>query len=499
MTYRIGNKKHVFINWDLIEPGYGVAWKGEHPTSREMPYGIRLRVGKPDIDRTPIIQSDRPWESSVNAYATMFEDEGRYRLYYESYYQRPDDEPSDLRAMLSYAKSTDGVNWVKPELGQVEFNGSKANNLVYALDVSRGRGSHGGTVFKDPSAPPDERYKLIHMGQENGTMRIFGAVSPDGVRWTAIEKELINDYMSDTQTIVRFDEEKGKYVRLFPHLARLRAQQMARAARHRLRGNRRFSHLAPPQLIVEPDLNDPPEVDIYTNGYSVWPDAADAHLMFPAFYQRTYDTTATHIMTSRDGLHWERPQREPLIPAGEPGSDWEGGVYAGCGLVSLKPGKVSLLLGPKWHTHNQGHYPDERLKTPPNRGELTLATWRQDGFIALEANSVGSFTTAPLIFEGSRLKLNAWTRFAGEIRVEVIDPTADVYTVLDSGNQYLDFNSNSNAAPGYTLDECDPFSGDALDHIVTWGGNADLSRWVGQPIRLRFWMRRARLYSLQFV
>lgn len=499
MTYYVGSNKQVFINWDLIEPGYGVAWKGERPTSREMPYGIQLRVNPPRLDKTPIIQSDRPWETFINCYATMFEDDGIYRLYYESYYREPSDEPSDLTAMLSYAESTDGVNWVKPELGQVEFKGSKANNIVYALDVSRGRGSHGGTVFKDPSAAPEERYKLIHMGRENGVMRVFGATSPDGIRWTAIEKHLIDNYMSDTQTIVRYDADKGKYVGYFRAWRGYEAGKWHGRRAIAYAETEDFRNWPRPEIIVEPNLSDAPEVDIYTNGYSLWPGTNNAHLMFPAFYQRTYDVTQTLMYTSRDGIHWDRPQHEPIIPAGEPGTGWEGGVYAGCGLVSLNPGEVSLLVGPKWHTHNEGHYPEGRPEPPPDRGHLALATWRQDGFMALEAESLGSFTTAPMVFEGSQLKLNAWTRFGGEIRVEVIDPEADVYSVIDVGNEYLDFNSNSNAAEGYTLNDCEPFTGDSLEHIVKWNGTADLSQWAGQPIRLRFWMRRARLFSLQFV
>ena len=34
--------------------------------------------------------------------------------------------------MTCYAESKDGIHWKKPELGLVEFNGSKANNIVMA-------------------------------------------------------------------------------------------------------------------------------------------------------------------------------------------------------------------------------------------------------------------------------------------------------------------------------------------------------------------------------
>jgi len=216
MPYTFGNTKQVFIDWDLIEPGYGVAWGGEKPVTWEMPAGVRLAVHPPRIEAAPLVQPDHFWESFNNAYTTLFEDEGRYRLYYECYYYPEVEEPhSDLKAMLAYAESTDGVNWVKPAIGTVSIDGSSENNLVFGRELSRGRGAHGATVFKDPSAPPAERYKMVHMGREDGKACVFGAVSADGLTWTSLEKPLIIDFMSDTQTVMAFDPEKGKYVGYF--------------------------------------------------------------------------------------------------------------------------------------------------------------------------------------------------------------------------------------------------------------------------------------------
>ena len=102
----------------------------------------------------------------------------------------------------------------------MEFDGSRRNNIV-----ARGRGLTG-YVFEDPSAPPEERFKLttmrggiyepeldadglpVELGptasddfelQEElregytgkwGQMKGFlaGAVSPDGLRWTAVDR-----------------------------------------------------------------------------------------------------------------------------------------------------------------------------------------------------------------------------------------------------------------------------------------------------------------------
>ena len=50
-TVELGSRKHVFIDWDLIEPGYGLSFGGERPESWEMPHGLRLPAPLPRLRR----------------------------------------------------------------------------------------------------------------------------------------------------------------------------------------------------------------------------------------------------------------------------------------------------------------------------------------------------------------------------------------------------------------------------------------------------------------
>jgi len=50
--------------------------------------------------------------------------------------------------------------------------------------------------------------------------------------------------------------------------------------------------------------------------------------------------------------------------------------------------------------------------------------------------------------------------------------------------------------PGFTVAESREIQGDALDHPVRWSDNADLSKLMGQEIRLKFHMTRARLHAM---
>ena len=481
MSYNLGKAKHVFLDWHFIEPGYGVAWGGEKPTSWEMPSGIRLTVHPPTISSAPIVIADRPWESFINVYATLLSENGLHRLYYESHYHAPNgEEHNDLKGVLAYAESRDGVDWIKPKIGGVSFQGSTDTNLIFGGDVSLGRGGHGAGVFKDPSAPPEERYKLVHMAHVDGKQCVCGAVSEDGLHWKALEKPLITGYMSDTQTIIAFDEQKGCYVGYF--------RGWIGYERGKYHGRRTIAYAESdtfetwpiPETIVAPDVHDNPDTDIYTNAYTRWPGTVDAHLMFPAMYERSADVLEVHMFTSRDGLHWQRPLRKPIVGRGAASSGWEGGVYAGCGLITMPTGEWALPISPKWHTHNELHFRQAYPEDPPDRGHIRLALWRPDGFTSLDAPVEGRCTTIPFTFSGSQLKVNACTQFGGDIAFELVK-------------------ADGEQIPGFTFDECDALSGDGPQHIVAWNGKSDVSAWIGQEMRLRLRMRRASLYALQFI
>ena len=84
--------------------------------------------------------------------------------------------------------------------------------------------------------------------------------------------------------------------------------------------------------------------------------------------------------------------------------------------------------------------------------------------------------TKPLTFTGSKLSLNIASR--GPTRVEL----------QDAGGKPL---------PGFALDDCTAIVGDQIEQTVSWKGGS-LSALAGQPVRLRFVLREADLYSFQF-
>ena len=92
-------------------------------------------------------------------------------------------------ALTYYAESTDGVSWVKPSLGLVEFAGSKSNNIVLNTNCDPNRG-----VFLDShETNASRRFKMFGSFGDKGTqvtgMRRSGVatlVSPDGIHWEGL-------------------------------------------------------------------------------------------------------------------------------------------------------------------------------------------------------------------------------------------------------------------------------------------------------------------------
>jgi hypothetical protein len=86
-----------------------------------------------------------------------------------------------VNCCVCYAHSGDGVKWEKPELGLVEFNGSRRNNIV---DFPDHRMWSTCAVLHDPEeGDPARRFKMAYEADVGGKKRFCVAFSPDGFGW----------------------------------------------------------------------------------------------------------------------------------------------------------------------------------------------------------------------------------------------------------------------------------------------------------------------------
>jgi hypothetical protein len=434
----IGSRLELFVDRHLIGRMEGVDLRLHHPQPREK-----------------VLAFDRPWEGASSAYATVFQDEGRFCLYYRG--SPWGGEPQ----VTCYAESDDGVNWARPSLGLYEFNGTRDNNIVWT-----GEGSHNLAPFRDanPGAPPSQRFKAL------GGKPPLAFASPDGVRWEKLLPEpVLTQGAFDSQNVAFWDTARGcyaAYYRAYRGGGRSGERTVARST------SADFLHWSGPELI---DLGAAPPEHLYTNATLPYPRAPHLLLAFPMRFlpnrQVVRDSALPGVsdavlMSSRDGVRFQRTFLEAFVRPGRDRRNWtDRSNMVAWGLLPTAPDELSLYVS-RHYRHSTAH--------------LQRFAIRVDGFASVRAPYQGGrLTTVPLTFAGSELILNYATSAAGGIRIELQEP-------------------DGRPTPGFSLSESLEMVGDEIEGVAAWTSSADLGALAGRPVRLCFVMHDADLYSLRF-
>ena len=448
----VGNRKQVFLDDEfLVERSEGVRYVMHQPVKH--------------VDN-PLIVPDMPWELQVQLYGSVMwdEEDSIYKMWYTVRTRR---YGKDSAVTVGYAVSEDGIQWCKPSLGVLDYEGSTENNLV--LDPGPG-GSGGVCVLKTPwDEDPDKRYKMLYKTiEEGGGLKV--AFSPDGIHWT-IHPETVLSGVFDTFNVALWDDCVEKYV------AFIRINQRPRK-RHRSIGrieSEDFIHWTTPVSVLRPDGDDPMDSDIYTSAAFKYQEEDSTYFMMPSLFDWRTGQLEPQLATSRDGEIWRRAgDRKAFIPLGRPDSFESQEI-----MVGVSPVVWNDRLHIYYHGDNRPHWSGMGRKFETTSG-IGMASLRLDGFISIDAGekpSGGTVTTIPIQFSGSHLELNADVTW-GEIRVEVLDDTGAVI-------------------PRFGRKVCQPVIGDSVRHRVEWEG-ADLVSLAGTTVKLRFYLQCARLYAFQF-
>ena len=176
------------------------------------------------------------------------------------------------------------------------------------------------------------------------------------------------------------------------------------------------------------------------------------------------------LAVSRDGIEWSRAgDRQSFIPIGPRGSLDQGMV---CSAKEPGPGRRrALVLRGRGRTGDHG--------TAHRNARGFLSKLRLDGFVSLDAGTeAGWMITQPFECRGGALEVNADAR-GGELAVTSLD--ADGMQVDEM--RHLD---------------CAIFDGDSVRHRVTWENRVSFDHLKGQTIRLKFYLKSAKLYSFGF-
>lgn len=440
-------------------------------------------------ERNPVLKGEEPWCWRAQVYGTAMLDptDSRFKLWYLAIPGLPNPPMIDGRlrvphtTLVAYATSEDGIHWEKPNLGQVNFEGSKKNNLLAVGRDNR----EGITVLLDQRASdPNRRYKAFFwehaIFMDNPSKYIYPelgdgmwvAFSPDGVHWTNYEGNPVMNVHSDTGQCAVWDPKLSKFV-MYGRLGHGRV--VARSE------SEDFIHWSQPQIVLtgHPGDGENPQlygigVDIYEGLYigMVW--------VYPESGDYTIDV---EIACSRDGIHWQRVGLgQKFIPNGPPGSPDAGMIFTVNRPVLYKEKLYiyySGMLGDHYKPAGVTHDREWSLKY--RKMDINLGLLRRDGFVSLDAGAEeGYLLTKPFILPEGELHLNV-DATGGEVRVEITD---------EGGRQPKELSlQNLNCSESIT--------GDNLSVPVKWK-NANLAEIAGQMVRLRFLARNAKLYSYWF-
>jgi len=410
----------------------------------------------------PVIEPDRPWESSrVYIYGSVYFDDAarQLRMWYMS---RPQAYSGDR---VLYATSRDGVNWLKPPLD------SSGQNAVFGI--------HSPSVLMDVrETDAAKRYKML--GSKGGGYH--AAFSADGLRWTSYPKNPVLKF-GDTITLSQ-DSATGEYLTFHKRPAKIRGfgRRVVWLSR-----SRDFQEWTEPELVFAPDEEDdawakrPGErTEVYN--MSVFPHAA-GFVGLPTIFRVTAARRPkseltpgqspddgpidVQLATSADGRTWQRTQpRVNIIPRGAP-STFDGGSILGVSSTAVHVGDETWVYYTAMTTTHGGPMPPKRLS-------IGRAAWRRHGFISLDAAERGRVETKLLRLGTMSLAINA-DASRGQLRVALLE-------------------ADGRAIGGYTLEDSEPLRTNATRWTARWCSKATLP--TDRPVRVVVEMTNSRLFSI---
>ncbi len=517
--------------------------------------GIRQVFHQPVKDPAPVIAPERLWEDNqVRIDATPLWDGGRgvWQMWYSG----------GKNLLPLYAESRDGLNWEKPQLGRVEWNGSTANNIVNVRNATSpeddGPIPHSLMVRDDHEKKSAHRFKGFSWIRETANGLTTGSflvpfTSPNGMDWTRLGGA--DRIPCEDTKYLAYDSLKNRFVATVKGLSgcgvkRHGVMELGRMVYLSLSND--FRTWTEPELIlwgdeidrelgaarIEEAVRDPdrlapltvkPEecfTDIYCMPVFVY---EDLYLALPWLFNQSGRYFAPSGESNQDGIlyptlassrdlrSWDRLSRAPFIPL-SPLSNKQ--LFDHGTILAAPPVVHGNELWFYYTGYRCTHVSPEILeqagrKTAPGEPAcaIFLARLRLDGFSSLQAgNEPGIVLTKPLNVTGSTLKINVDSA-QGELKVELRDALTGRaipgYGMGDYRGNRVVWSENGKRGtlrigPGARFeddpeqDDTLPISEDNTNLTVRWKDGSDLSALKGREVRVFFHLRNAQLFSFWF-
>ena len=462
-----GPWRRLFLDAMVVEQSNGLQ-KVFHPVQK--------------YEGNPVLRGDKPYETAQRSsgpyiYGTVMRDQGLLRMWYHLIH--------DGAYCNAYAESQDGIQWVKPDLGLVEFEGSTKNNLFMTLNTdphenppSRSRGQcHNPNIIRLPERLKAKgNYALFCYGSDWGTPRV--AYSPDGLHW-AFEPETAQKAMFPSSDVIHFFFD--------PYQDRFVATRKLGSRRGRTVGVA-FSKdginwtLPAEGPVFVPDDLDPDDTQIY--GMPVFP-YQGMYIGLPWIYHARYfkygeysvnrlhdaqknspRTVDVQLAWSWDLMNWTR-SRSPLFQLGDEGA-WDS--------IMIYTDQSPIVMGNElWFYYGGFNNPHDA--PGGDSGQIGLATLRIDGFCSMRAeDQEGWLITRREPLKRPAIRINAKVDEGGYLLAEI----------LDEEDRVLD---------GFSRNDCVPFKGDSISHPLRWRSEQFSKSQIKGDKKIRFILSKGDLFS----
>tara|TARA_Y100000814_G_scaffold177210_1_gene129514 strand:+ start:1104 stop:2519 length:1416 start_codon:yes stop_codon:yes gene_type:complete len=359
--------------------------------------------------KNPLFIEDKPWEKRFdNLYGNIIYDRNEkiYKCWYSPFIvdysakgkshdemTKPYNDGHLKREMgICYAYSKDGINWIKPNLGLVEYDGTNENNIIW-------RGPHGAGIYKDSfEKDPKRKYKMIFQGLSFST-------SMNGINWEKAKNIKGVDVAGDTHNNAFWAPTLHKYVGITRSWGAKEEGRLRQVARIE---SSDFENWSKEQVILEGSgKNDQPyAMPVFYYG--------GVYLGLLAVYSSGQDRTWTELTWSKDTKRWNRiSPGTALIPNSDKKFDYDYGCVYACATPVFLNDEIRIYYGASDYLHFGWR-----------NGSLALATLRIDGFAGYEqksSSSLGIIKTKTVPYKGQDILINADVYDGGYVKVSMFD------------------------------------------------------------------------------
>ncbi len=456
---------------------------------------LSLTLSKPSVRQAPVLTPERgnlnmPDSMASHFYGTVLYDQGKYRMWYYSVSLRA--KPYDLKqGPVCYAESDDGIHWTKPNLGQVEINGSSNNNAVKLSDEMT---QCAAVIIDEDDPDPTRRYKMMYMVLAN-TWVFRSATSADGIHWDVPDNHPTEKFL-EMGSFYRFGEQfvvHGQGIGKDAQGITEGRQGYASTSTDFVHWNSDYAasfRLPEPKDVALRGLSgDYPQVHLGVGAtsfgnvavglYGIWHNPPVDQRRKKGWYGAGLITCDLGLVISNDGVTFREPvkntvyisgQESPVTPV--PGVDDPTILCQANGILNV--GNKTLIYHGRWR--------NATITGTDYYAEVALATLPRDRWGSLhlaEGKSQGTVWSAPITFpkEGCAIVINADA--ASNITVELADESGTLFAAYSGKHKGV------------------VRRGKSIEHPVRWD-DTTLAALGGKTVRLKLGIskKKTNLYAV---